>query len=295
MPIWPMPAIPPRAPVWPAFVIVAAVLISIVAVWVVVVFIVLIRNPGIAANSDELQKHLFSASVLLPAIIAINVLELLLVGLFTSFSGETAGAALGLGRPNIGPVRLVLACIGTFCSGAILGDLAQLAGVPFGGSLGIIQDAIKSMGTGGLPAFLLVIALGPGIAEELTFRGFVQRRLLRRWGPRLSIVLSTLGFALVHLDMIQSLLVCGMGAYLGWITWRTGSTWAAIVCHIVNNVAAVFLMYHSSEEAVDKRLVAMWLLVFILVWLAVTWALHRTLPRRAADSQAEPAIILGTS
>jgi len=40
-----------------------------------------------------------------------------------------------------------------------------------------------------------------------------------------------------------------LGSYLGWAAYRTGSTRTSIVCHLVNNAAAIGMTLLGSEVA----------------------------------------------
>src|SRR5207248_983297 len=50
------------------------------------------------------------------------------------------------------------------------------------------------------PLAVLCGCLAPAVSEELFFRGTVGRRLLARYGPAAGVLLTTLLFALSHLD-----------------------------------------------------------------------------------------------
>ena len=113
----------------------------------------------------------------------------------------------------------------------------------------LMQSAIARF-----PLFLVLFAvvLAPAY-EELLFRRVLFGRLWqagRRW---LGLVLSSLAFALVHevpgvsknslLGMAQLWLVYGgMGAAFCWLYRRTGTLWAAIAAHALNNAVALAAM-----------------------------------------------------
>jgi uncharacterized protein len=97
------------------------------------------------------------------------------------------------------------------------------------------------------------VVLAPAY-EELLFRRVLFGRLLAAGRPVLGIVLSSLAFALLHeipglsgngvLAICQLWLVYGtMGAAFAWLYWRTGSLWAAILAHGLNNAIAMAALY----------------------------------------------------
>jgi len=97
-----------------------------------------------------------------------------------------------------------------------------------------------------------LISVLPGLCEETLFRGFTQRGLMRCWSPFASIGVTSILFAAMHMDVQHSLLVLPLGAWIGFVAWRTGSVWPAILCHFVNNLAAfVYLRLWGDPETIE--------------------------------------------
>jgi len=125
--------------------------------------------------------------------------------------------------------------------------LAKQMGIePVPTNLELMQNAIARF-----PVFLALFAivLAPAY-EELLFRRVLFGRLWQAGRPWLGIVLSSLAFALVHevpgvsknslLGTAQLWLVYGgMGAAFCWLYRRTGTLWAAIAAHALNNAVAL--------------------------------------------------------
>lgn len=108
------------------------------------------------------------------------------------------------------------------------------------------------------PAILLLFAvlLAPAY-EELLFRRVLFGRLLAAGRPWLGLVLSSAVFALMHeipgsggnplgATVLLWLLYGGMGAAFAWVYWRTGTLWAAIGAHALNNLLACLAMFASA-------------------------------------------------
>lgn len=113
---------------------------------------------------------------------------------------------------------------------------------------------------GGLYGVLLVVVLSvvPGVCEELFFRGYAQSRLVARWGGWRGIVLPSLFFVLLHLDPQHMLNILPIGFWLGFVAWRTGSTWTSVLCHAFNNfvmisIAKVALALADPSELENTR------------------------------------------
>ncbi|QGT79367.1 CPBP family intramembrane metalloprotease [Guyparkeria halophila] len=75
-------------------------------------------------------------------------------------------------------------------------------------------------------------------AEELLFRGLLQRHLLRPLGPFHAWWLTALIFGLAHLPFGIEFAIVATAAGLGygWIAWQSGSLWPAIALHWLVNL-----------------------------------------------------------
>ncbi|PPU76610.1 CPBP family intramembrane metalloprotease [Xanthomonas cucurbitae] len=117
-------------------------------------------------------------------------------------------------------------------------------------NLPLMEEAIQQWPLA-LTVFAVLIA--PAY-EELLFRRVLFGRLLAAGRPWLGIVLSGVLFALVHevpgisgngpAAIVQLWLVYGsMGAAFAWLYWRTGTLWAPIAAHGINNATALAALY----------------------------------------------------
>lgn len=104
-------------------------------------------------------------------------------------------------------------------------------------------DAIYTIKGGTSPvliACLLLFIIGP--AEELFWRGFIQRRLMARWGPNAGFAVATLCYTLIHIWSLNFMLV--MAALSCGIIWgglyRLRPDWlpALIISHALWDAAA---------------------------------------------------------
>ncbi|MDY0298747.1 MAG: ABC transporter permease subunit/CPBP intramembrane protease [Candidatus Cloacimonadaceae bacterium] len=122
----------------------------------------------------------------------------------------------------------------------------------------------------------LVIAVAPGICEELMFRGFLIR-FFEKYGIRASIILSGLFFAAFHLDPFRFIPVLILGIILAYLTLRSGSIFNAMFSHAINNGFALIIMtlatkpfmkfFVSGEDSLHY-----WLAIPAVIILA--WALY---------------------
>ena len=107
-------------------------------------------------------------------------------------------------------------------------------------------DMIYSM-KGGTPpaviAVLLLLVIGP--AEEIFWRGFIQRWFMHRFGGKAGWLLAVCVYAGVHVFSGNFMLVMAAltaGLFWGWLYWKTGSLVPCILSHAFWTVA-VFILW----------------------------------------------------
>lgn len=107
-------------------------------------------------------------------------------------------------------------------------------------------------------AYALLVGLGPGIGEELIFRGFILRGFLSRYGPAVAVLLSGLLFALFHFDPVHMLAVFPIGLWLGYVVVRTGSIYPAVAVHVGINVMSTVegAVWQAAVPGVEARDIA---------------------------------------
>ena len=109
----------------------------------------------------------------------------------------------------------------------------------------IAQEIAQAKETNILAAWASVLVIGilVPIAEELLFRGVVQTYLVKRIGAFAGIFLSSMWFALLHMDvaLLAPLFVIGIG--LGFVRHRYQSIWGAVILHAINNMTGVLYYF----------------------------------------------------
>ena len=122
-------------------------------------------------------------------------------------------------------------------------------------------------------AMLLFLSVVPGLVEESLFRGYVQRRLLRRWHPAVAIAFTSLFFAAAHIDPQHALAVLPLGVWFGIVAWRAGTIWPTILCHFFINVIGIVnarFAEDPSETMVKLDLTSVALMVVVGVCFVVS-------------------------
>ena len=146
---------------------------------------------------------------------------------------------LRLGRGSLPMWTWIVFLIATPCVGVLTGMAIEAMGIEASENLKMLDDIIKSQTGLALLVSVLLVAVLPGFAEEILFRGYMQGRLLRRWPPVAAILLSSLFFAIAHMDPVHVCAVFPLGVWMGLIAYRCESIWPAIACHFTNNLLAL--------------------------------------------------------
>jgi uncharacterized protein len=98
---------------------------------------------------------------------------------------------------------------------------------------------------------VVVIGVLAGSAEEVFFRGYMQGRLRERFTPAVAVVMTSVGFALLHLEWIHAGMALVLGLWLGFVTEQAGSALPAVAAHVINN--ALFTLLTALFGNTDDR------------------------------------------
>lgn len=144
-------------------------------------------------------------------------------------------------KPAHIPVGLVAAAVlyGMFW----LGHVVSTHILPFAASQ---VDSIYNLRTGQnrwLIAMLLLFIIGP--AEEIFWRGFVQKRLSKMYGPLIGFIVAAAVYMLVHVWSFNLMLIAAAGlcgVFWGLLFALTGNLWPCIISHAVWDVIIFILL-----------------------------------------------------
>lgn len=133
-----------------------------------------------------------------------------------------------------------------------------------------LGELLGKQGQLGLGTALLLVALLPAVAEEVTFRGVVLAGLRRSGSRWVAVVGSALVFGLFHINPYHVVAASVMGLLLGWVALESGSILPGMLIHLVNNGAQVLLerIPDVADQIRSPRVVALALALTALgAWL----------------------------
>ena len=103
---------------------------------------------------------------------------------------------------------------------------------------------------------LFLVALLPGICEEMVFRGVLQPLIAKSArNVHIGVWVSAFLFSAIHFQFYGFIPRLLLGVYFGYLVIHMGSLWPAILAHFLNNAAAVIGHYTANTgitESVDQ-------------------------------------------
>ncbi len=200
-----------------------------------------------AGDAERVAAEATRFALSLPGLAAVAGLDAVLLTVAAVITAAAMGggiaARLGLQRGRASGAGVAVAVVGAVALSAAGSAVADVAGVGQGPVMAAIADAVAS----GPVLALLALAVVPGFAEELFFRGLMQTRLATALGPWPAIAVSAAAFGALHLDAVQGSVAFVVGLWLGWVRLRYASLWPAIAAHVVNNAVFVGLALRSGR------------------------------------------------
>jgi membrane protease YdiL (CAAX protease family) len=272
---------PGRPRVWPVFTAFAVVFVGLqLASIVVLIAWAYLTMPARGANA--LLARLEELTLSAPG---------LAVAAFISSTGLAAAALAGgwlspepwrprlrLTGAGVRAGRIALVVIGLLAVSQALDSCVVLLGLQRFGTLDHINRVIAGASGGMLGLLTVALALGPGVAEEMFFRGYMQTRLVSRFGAAAAIGATAACFGLLHFDLVHTPVAAVLGAFMGWAAERTASIVPVMVAHVVNNLVAVLTArVHLPDSPTAQGAILAGALV--LVAAAVTALARATAPR----------------
>ena len=98
---------------------------------------------------------------------------------------------------------------------------------------------------------VIIVAVLPGIGEELLFRGLIQQKLIGFLGnPHVAIWIAGFIFGLFHFQFYGLVPRMLLGVLFGYLYWWSGSLLLAMIAHFFNNGFTLLMVYLYQQGAV---------------------------------------------
>ena len=94
---------------------------------------------------------------------------------------------------------------------------------------------------------VLVIGLVPAVAEELVFRGVIQKNLVRWFSPHLGVWLGAAIFSAIHMQFFGFVPRFVLGLVLGYLYLWSGNILVSMAAHFTQNAFQLVLLYLAQR------------------------------------------------
>jgi uncharacterized protein len=267
-------------PVWPAMVVcLGAIFLSAIISGVVLVLVAFLdRGPEVlrdgAGLMSWLQEYSQSRHGLLIVVLPSQMVFLLIACAAAAISPRPFGQRLSLSAGVLPFWTWAAFVVGTPIVGLGSSQILSLLVDQLSENLEFLESMMRWHLAESLPLLIILVAVVPGVVEELLFRGYLQTRLAERWRPVWAITVSAVIFSAAHLDPLHGVGVLPLGLWLGAVAWRTGSVWPAVLCHAANNAMAILGVKFQPEDAMGIGMDSMSLGTLIVCGPAFLFSLY---------------------
>ncbi len=148
---------------------------------------------------------------------------------FKKISSKVVIAAILLG--------LVLFCINSFVSNAFSSIISLL------GYENLSSSTSPDLAPKKIFLDFVLSALLPGFCEEFLLRGIMLNAGKKQVSPRYCLIVSSLLFGLLHLNIRQFFYATIMGALMGYVSLKADSIYPTIIIHFMNNFLSNYFVY----------------------------------------------------
>jgi membrane protease YdiL (CAAX protease family) len=238
----------------------------------------------IARSLLHVAPGVMTPGVIVPSMLASEGGLLLVSVLVPLTAAKPVRAGLGLHSAPL-PV-FVAAAVGTVTLGPVGDRLMTLLSELFPDlTLGVVPALHELARSLPLPLLWPTFALLPGLAEELLFRGVLQRSIPSR---RVGIVVAGCAFALFHVDPVHVIGVLPLGLFLSWAAARSCTT-VSVFAHVVNNSIALLSIQNADLDVgygSDKAVPTEWVITSLVLFACAAYALARMTSDSSTENRA---------
>ncbi len=157
-----------------------------------------------------------------------------------------------------------------------------------------VETLLSGTSVASLVVTILIVGVFTGLAEELFFRGGLLSLLRSRpMNPHLAIWLTAVIFSVLHMQFYGFVPRMLLGAFFGYLVWRSGSLWLPVIAHAFNNslvevfnwlsnngVTSIDLENARFENPSTDILVT---ILSLILTIAALWAIRALALKRRKD------------
>lgn len=128
----------------------------------------------------------------------------------------------------------------------------------------VVQTMLQSSNVASLILNILIIGIFAGLAEELFFRGALQR-ILSTGGLNIHVAIwvGAFIFSAIHFQFFGFVPRMLLGAAFGYMLYWSGSVWLPILIHSLNNIAYILMMTYTGSGEIETEAATSWVAIII--------------------------------
>jgi membrane protease YdiL (CAAX protease family) len=146
---------------------------------------------------------------------------------------------------------------------------------------------------------VLVVALVPAVAEELVFRGVVQKNLVRWFSPHVGVWLAAAIFSAIHIQFFGFVPRFILGLVLGYFYLWSGNILVSMAAHFTQNAFQLLLLYLAQRgqfgwgfDADSNEALPWWLVLPSgLLTVGLLYFLHQRMTAAAVAPPTEMRVL----
>lgn len=199
-----------------------------------------VATGGLSGKPRAKIEHVLdNPNIMIPSFAIPAVIGLIVTAICSGLSPERIWDRLSLRSSRFGARAYVASIVLVYGTAMAAGQLVLTFTDANSPTLKLLNGCLRSADSAMFVLAVAIIGVLAPVAEEAFFRGYMQSRLRRRWGPAWAIGITAVAFGALHADPVQTPFAIVIGVALGYVTERAGSIRPAIVCHIINNMISV--------------------------------------------------------
>ena len=216
-------------------------------------YVLLLFGLACVLSSVFVQQLFFAMNQLRVGLLVAPVLGIILpVYVVTRRFPAGFRRQLLIGRPRF--LTTLYVVVATLCAVVIV-DYAYVLSQKLMATPEDYVEGLKELKPTSAPAVIMTflgICVVVPVAEEIVFRGIVQRIFSRNMGDVLAIVLAGVFFGVIHLTPQLLLSMVAFGVFLGYLFFATSNLTYPILAHGVLNTVSFIQLLTLSEQELDS-------------------------------------------
>ena len=139
------------------------------------------------------------------------------------------------------------------------------------------METLRAVTTGDWILVIFAAVVLAAVSEEMLFRGFLQISLEKKGDVTKAVILSSLAWTLVHLNIYWAIQIFVLGVIMGFVSWRTNSVIPSMMVHGINNLISLLVLNLELDTKMDWYLMGDHVSPFVLVpaILVLVWSIRK--------------------